>query len=90
MFVVFLIMMFANTFAGWREPSEQGPVTSAVFWFNITIWTWIPVYLLVSLKRVYQQNWWLTVAKFSCIGISYMILLALATSLVALISFVSL
>ncbi len=88
MFVVFMIMMLANTFAGWREPSEQGPVTSTVFWFNIAIWTWIPVYLLISLKRVYQQGWWLTVAKFSCIGISYLVLLALATSVVALISFV--
>jgi len=90
MFVVFLIIMLASTFAGWREPSEEGPITTAVYWFNLVFWIWVPVYLLVSLKRVYQQGWWMTVAKFSAIGISYLILLTLATTVVALISFVSL
>jgi hypothetical protein len=48
---------------------------------------WIPVYMLLSLKRVYQQSWWMTMAKFSAIGTSYMALLVLAASFVALLSF---
>jgi hypothetical protein len=88
LFVVLLIMMLANTYAGWQDPSEKGTVTTAVNIINVVIWTWIPVYLLVSLKRVYQQGWGLTIMKYSCIGISYLVLLTLATVIVALLSFV--
>jgi len=88
LFVVLLIIILANTYAGWQEPSEEGPVTTAVTWINIVIGVWIPVYLLVSLKRVYQQGWWMTAAKFSCIGISYLVLLSLASAFVAVLSFV--
>jgi hypothetical protein len=90
LFVVLLVMMLANTFAGWQEPSEEGPQTTAVNVINVVIWTWIPVYLLLSLKRVYQQGWGLTVLKYSCIGISYLVLLTMASAMVALISFVML
>jgi len=88
LFVVLLIMMLANTFAGWQEPSEEGPLSTAVTWFNIVIGTWIPIYFFVSLKRVYRQGWSLTILKYSCIGISYVFLLSLATMFVALVSFV--
>jgi len=88
LFVVLLIMMLANTFAGWREPLEDGWLTTAVNVLNVAIWIWIPVYLLISLKRVYQQGWGLTILKYSCIGISYLILLTMTTAFVALLSFV--
>ena len=88
LFVVLLIMMLANTFAGWREPLEDGLITTAVNVINVAIWTWIPVYLFISLKRVYQQGWGLTILKYSCIGISYFALLMMTTAFVALLSFV--
>ncbi len=88
LFVVLLIIILANTYAGWQEPSEEGLVTTAVTWINVVIGAWIPVYLLVSLKRVYQQGWWMTAAKFSFIGISYFVLLTLASAFVAVLSFV--
>jgi len=88
LFVVLLIMMLANTFAGWREPSEDGLITTAVNVINVAIWIWIPVYLFISLKRVYQQGWGLTILKYSCIGISYFALLTMTTAFVALLSFV--
>jgi len=87
-FVALLITMLSSTLAGWQEPAEEGPVTTAVTWINVIIWSWIPLYLLVSLKRVYQQNWTMTLAKYSLIGISYFMLLSLATAFVALLSFV--
>jgi len=88
LFVILLIVMLTNSYAGWQDPDETGLVTRAVNVLNVVIIIWIPVYLLVSLKRVYRQNWWLTLSKFSGIGISYMVLLALATSFAALLSFV--
>jgi len=88
LFVVLLIMMLANSFAGWQEPSEEGSLTTAVNVINVVIWTWIPIYLFISLKRVYQQGWGLTILKYSCIGFSYLALLTLATTFVALLGFV--
>jgi hypothetical protein len=51
---------------------------------------WIPLYLFISLKTVYQQGWWLTIGKFLVIGISYATLLGLVTVSVAITSFVML
>jgi len=88
LFVILLIVMLTNSYAGWQDPDETGLVTSAVNILNVVIATWIPVYLLLSLKRVYRQNWWMTFVKFSCIGISYLILLTFTTAFAALLSFV--
>jgi hypothetical protein len=49
---------------------------------------WVPIYFLLSLKRVYQQGWTLTLAKYFVISLSYLILLALTTSVAAVMSFV--
>jgi len=87
LFAVILIIMLTNTYAGWRDPDETGLVTSGVNILNVIIAVWIPVYLLVSLKRVYRQNWWMTMTKFSCIGISYLVLLILTSAFAALLSF---
>jgi len=87
LFVILIIIMLANSYAGWQEPTGEGAISTAVVWLNITIGIWIPAYLLISLKRVYRQGWWMTVAKFSCIGISYLVLLGLTTSFVAVLSF---
>ena len=88
LFVVFLLSMLSNSLAGWIEPSEEGMITTAVFWFNIALFTWTPIYFLLSLKRVYQQGWPLTVSKYLVIGLSYLVLLGLTTSVAAALSFV--
>jgi uncharacterized membrane protein len=87
-FVVLLIIMLVNTYAGWRDPGETGGWTTAANAVNAAFGIWVPVYMLISLKRVYRQGWLLTLLKYSCIGISYVTLLLLATTLVALTSFV--
>jgi hypothetical protein len=90
LFVALLLSMVSNSLAGWLEPAEEGPVTSSVLWLNIAIVCWLPVYFLLSLKRVYQQSWSLTTGKFLVIGLSYLILLLTTASVVSLISFVML
>jgi len=87
-FVILLIIMLANTFAGWRDPAETGAVTAAANAMTAALAIWVPVYMLLSLKRVYQQGWALTFIKYSCIGITYLTLLLLATTFVAIVSFV--
>ncbi len=88
LFVLIMIMMLAGTFAGWREPTEDGALTMANTLFEVLIGIWIPVYILLSLKRVYQQGWGLTLAKFGGISISYFVLLILTLAMAALTSFV--
>ncbi len=88
LFVVFLLSMVLNSFAGWREPNEDGWITTAVNVFNVALAVWVPIYFLMSLRRVYQQSWVMTLAKYCVIGLSYLILLALTTSIAALTSFV--
>ena len=88
LFVIFLLSMVLNSLAGWRDPNEEGWITSAVNIFNVTMAVWIPIYFLLSLKRVYRQGWTMTVAKYLVISLSYLILLALATSVAAVSSFV--
>ncbi|NIV20729.1 MAG: hypothetical protein GWN54_09060, partial [Gammaproteobacteria bacterium] len=56
-------------------------------WVNYAIGIWIPLYLLVSLRRVYRQGWPLTMAKYLVIGSSYMVLLVGVTGLVAIMGF---
>lgn len=48
---------------------------------------WIPVYLVWSLKTVYEQGWPKTLAKGVAIGIGYSFLLGLVTAFVALLGF---
>ena len=61
---------------------------TTVIWVIAVIGTWIPLYLLISLRVVYRQNWFMTMGKFAIIGLSYITLLSLVTSGVAIASFV--
>lgn len=88
LFVVLLIGILFSSLAGWAEPAGVGRITTASTGLNIAIGVWVPVYFLVSLKRVYQQGWFMTVTKYCLIGISYLLLLSLTTAFVALLSFV--
>lgn len=87
LFIVFLFMMLSNSLASWLDPLEEGTLTEVVFWFNIVLITWTPIYFLLSLKRVYQQSWGLTTGKYLVIGLSYLVLLGLVTSFAAVLSF---
>ena len=57
-------------------------------WVTVVLLCWIPIYLLISLKTVYRQGWFMTFMKFSLLGISYLVLLALVASVAAVAGFV--
>jgi hypothetical protein len=87
-FVAALLMLLFGELAKWLEPSGSGRVNTAVELLNIAFAVWIPVYVFISLRRVYQQGWFLTSAKYVLIGSSYVLLLGLTSAFVALLSFV--
>ena len=89
-FVSFGLILVVSTAAQWREPSSDGAFSTAANWFQSIMLLWIPVYMLISLKQVYQQDWWLTIGKYLAVGTSYLLILGLATGFVALATFIML
>ena len=49
---------------------------------------WMPGYLLLMQKRVYQQSWWITIPKYLVLGSLYFTLVVFAGVLVVVTSFV--
>jgi hypothetical protein len=88
LFVMLLISLLLGALVDWLDPSGGGRLSTLVSSANIAIGVWIPLYFLISLKRVYQQGWGMTLTKYCLIGFSYLVLLSLATAFVALLSFV--
>ena len=87
-FVSLIMILLANVAGSFLNSHGYPAAVTGTEWLAIIISIWIPVYLLISLRVVYQQGWWLTVGKFFVIGISYVTLLSLVTSGVAIASFV--
>jgi hypothetical protein len=87
-FVMIVLLILFSTLGTWIEPDGEGRFSTLTGWVYAAIGVWIPVYFLVSLKRVYRQGWGMTIAKYCVIGISYPVLLGCATAFIALLSFV--
>ena len=86
-FTNLILALLVGLLTDWFGTLEATWPADVAGWLRIAIYAWIPVYLLVSLRHVYRQNWFLTVFKYGAIGISYVVLLGLVTGMVALISF---
>ena len=87
-FVSLIMILLANVAGSFLNLHGYPAAVTTTEWLVIIISIWIPIYLLISLRVVYQQGWWLTLGKFFVIGISYVTLLSLVTSGVAIASFV--
>lgn len=87
-FTSVVILLLAGALADWREPGGEGPLSTVDSVLKGLLLAWIPLYLLISLKKVYRQGWLLTVSKYIAIGASYVVLLGFATLVVAVLGFV--
>ena len=87
-FVTLILILLADLAVDQFNASSYATAATWTQWFQVIIGVWIPVYLLVSLRTVYRQNWFLTLGKYLVIGISYLTLLSLVTTGVAIASFV--
>ncbi len=88
LFVAFIMAILADAIAGLMEPETEGMWTDFAGWFDLVLAIWIPLYLLISLKKVYRQSWFMTLMKFSLVGVSYLVLLSLVAASAALAGFV--
>jgi len=88
LFFSLILTLLLNIGGDWFTAHDLSAGESAAGWLIIAVSVWMPLYMLISLRHVYGQNWFLTVMKFGAIGISYVSLLALVTSVVAVLGFV--
>ena len=88
LFVSLTLILLAGIAASMFTANSQPSAAAAMNWTMIVIGCWIPLYMLISLRVVYGQNWFMTLFKFGLIGISYTLLLAIVTTGVAIASFV--
>jgi len=54
--------------------------TTLADWLSWLLWLWVPIYLLVTLKRVYRQGWIMTTLKSMLLSTCYIILLSLGAT----------
>jgi hypothetical protein len=88
LYLALITLYLASLLRGWLDESTffaAGFLTGLTGVLITAVWVWIPIYLLLSLKRFYQQGWILTVVKFLLLGWVYFILLMFA--LVAVLVF---
>jgi len=88
LFTGLILLLLANETGDLLNAYDHSAIAWGIGWLQTAIWIWIPVYLLISLRVVYAQNWFLTVGKFFVIGTSYVALLAVVTAGVAIASFI--
>jgi hypothetical protein len=63
----------------------HGLLAGLLYWIGAAIWLWIPIYILISQKRFYQQGWPLTLGKYVVLGASYFLMLLFALVAVILL-----
>jgi hypothetical protein len=90
---VFLLMVLTATFlsfalAAWLQPHASWLAT-CVYVAIAALLCWVPLYLLLTQKRVYAQGWPMTLLKYSVIGVAYFYLLVFATVAMFLVTLVN-
>lgn len=81
LFLGFLLILLSESLGSWVPALEP-----LLRWLRIALLVWMPVYLFIMQKRVYQQGWLMTSVKYSVMGLLYMVLIALTISLAFLLA----
>jgi hypothetical protein len=80
-----LLVLVLNGLAGVTpSPWMHAPLE----WAKVALIIWMPLYLLLMQKRVYEQGWIMTIIKYSVIGYIYILMLALGVAATLLVKLV--
>ncbi|MEO6173137.1 MAG: DUF3667 domain-containing protein, partial [Arenimonas sp.] len=85
MMAILLLILFNDTEA-WLGSSSWLITPINILW--VLLWIWMPIYLFLMQKRVYQQGWILTFIKFAFIGLLHIILLSMAIACTLIIKMI--
>lgn len=86
-FVCLILLLALESMEAWFGHKGMAIGETLSYSVNFAIVAWIPVYLVLSLRRVYGQSWWLTLAKAALIGFSHFFLLVIVTAMVGILGF---
>lgn len=75
MMAIFILILF-NDMSAWVGSSSW--LITPINILTTLLWIWMPIYLFLMQKRVYQQGWIMTFIKYAVIGNLHMILLTMA------------
>jgi hypothetical protein len=75
MIAIFILILF-NDMSAWLGAASW--LITPINILTTLLWIWMPIYLFLMQKRVYQQGWILTFIKYAVIGNMHMILLTMA------------
>lgn len=85
LFLAILLLVGLQTGASAASRGELESLSSVLDGLEAALAVWMPVYFLLSLKRVYGQGWVLTVWKWALLSLSYLILATVAAGAVILL-----
>lgn len=88
MFVVLIFSLLLETLESFASNRGLAWLEQTSYALSYAIAAWIPIYLIMSLRTVYQQNWFMTLVKGMLIGMSYMALLILVVTVVGIMGFI--
>lgn len=72
--LVILLLVLVNRVATWTATWPLLP--GLMGWLALALSLWIPIYLLLAQKRIYGQGWPMTLFKYACLGLLYLVLLS--------------
>lgn len=85
MLAIMILILFGNLSA-WLGTSSW--LMTPINILNALLWVWMPIYLFLMQKRVYQQGWMLTFIKFAIIGNLHIMLLSVAIGFTLIIKMI--
>lgn len=81
-----LLLILFNDLSAWFASSAWVTVPCGIL--TAVLWIWMPIYLFLMQKRVYQQGWILTFIKYAVIGNLHIILLTMAITCTLIIKMI--
>lgn len=77
LFLSLLLGVLVGMLADWIRPHAAW-LAHPIHWIAIALWLWAPIYTLIMQKRIYRQNWPLTMLKYLAVGVCYSFMLTIA------------
>jgi hypothetical protein len=84
-FLSLLLITLAVFLQGWAHTAAPW-LESAFSWLIVAMGWWMPIYLLIMQKRVYQQGWFFTILKYCTIGIGYVVMISIGIAAAFVVS----
>jgi Protein of unknown function (DUF3667) len=84
-FMSLIFITLAMLVRGWARTTAPW-LAILLDWLLFAMWTWLPIYLFLTAKKVYKQGWFFTTIKYGMVGICYTIMISFGIAAAFVIS----